>query len=310
MKCLETERMFWGWTAQEWEHLLGHDQAEFRRNTPSWGGDEVRPYLAAHAYLLSSFTDFHRLGGFQRLTLARRVFGHDRVSIEIGRVRTVLAKWGYRLGSDDDELLPTVACQLFLLNHSPHVDDLSTEMFDRVRRDRLLPGAQMNTLHAMQRAVGALGACDPPRQGTGRHSARASGGASEWERWVDRWHATSTLTPHTRGNVRANLLKVGRWLQAERPEAADPATWTRQTCAAWVAALERMNVGDYVQRTVNIKDRIGKPLEASSKEGQLAALRRFFSDCQEREWLPRRFDPRARWRPRAVSPLYWARTLA
>ncbi|MDI9915606.1 hypothetical protein [Rhodococcus sp. IEGM 1379] len=52
-----------------------------------------------------------------------------------------------------------------------------------------------------------------------------------------------------------------------------------------------MNVGDYVQRTAGIEDRIGEPLTASTKEGHLAAIRRFFADCQEWEWLPRRFDP-------------------
>lgn len=28
-------------------------------------GDKVRPYLAAHAYLLGSFTEFHQLGSFR-----------------------------------------------------------------------------------------------------------------------------------------------------------------------------------------------------------------------------------------------------
>jgi integrase len=304
VRCAEVGRTFWGWTVQEWVQLLGRDQAEFRRNAPAWAGDEVRPYLVAHAYLLGSFTEFHRLGSFQRLTLSWRIFGRDRVDGELARVRAVLAEWGYRLGRDDDPLLPMVLSQLFLLNRSPHLADLSTELFDRVRRDRLLEGSRLNTLHALQRAVSALGLCDLPRHGTGRHSARATGGAQVWEQWVDRRHATSTLTPRARGGVWSTLLKVGRWLAAEHPDAADPAAWTRQTCAAWVAALDRMNVGDYVQRTAGLKDRIGKPLEASSKEGQLSAIRRFFADCQEWEWLPRRFDPqRALATPRSVTAL-------
>jgi hypothetical protein len=144
---------------QECVQLLGRDQAEFRRNAPAWAGDEVRPYLAAHAHLLGSFTEFHRLGSFQRLTLSWRIFGRDRVDGEIARVRAVLAEWGYRLGRDDDPLLLMVLCQLFLLNRSPHLADLSTELFDRVRRDRLLEGSRLNTLHALQRAVSALGCC-------------------------------------------------------------------------------------------------------------------------------------------------------
>jgi integrase len=197
-----------------------------------------------------------------------------------------------------------VACQLFLANRSPHLEDLGTELFDRFRRDRLIEGARLNTLYALQRAVAALGFCDPPVNRTGGHAARATGGAPLWEQWVDRWHATSTLTPRVRGQVRSNLLKIGRWLAAERRDVADPSDWTRQTRAAWIAALDRMKVGDYVQRTVGLKDRIGKPLEAPSKQGQIAALRRFFTDCQEWEWLPRRFDPlRALATPPSIAAL-------
>jgi hypothetical protein len=239
-----------------------------------------------------------------------RIFGHDHVSGEIARVRAVLAQCGYQLGRDDDQLLPTVACQLFLFNRSPHLDDLNTALFDRFRGDRLLEGARLNTLYALQRAVAALGYCDPPRLRIGDHSSRATGGAPAWEQWVNRWHETATLTPRVRGQVRSNLLRVGRWLAAERPEEADPTDWSRKTRAAWVAALERMRVGDYVQRTVGLGDRLGKPLEASSTEGQLAAIRRFFTDCQQWEWLPRRFDPlRALGTPRAASQPCSAPTL-
>jgi hypothetical protein len=216
------------------------------------------PYLAAHAYLLGSFTEFHRLGSFQRLTLCWRIFGRDRVTGEIARLRAVLARWGYQLGRDDDSLLPLVASQLFLFNRSPHLEDLSTDLLNRFRTERLIEGARLNTLYALQRAVAELGFCDPPHHRIGAHSPRATGGAAIWEQWVDRWHAT----------------------------------------------LDRMTVGDYVQRTAGLGDRIGKPLGAPSKERQLAALRRFFSDCQAWEWLPRRFDPRrALATPRSIAAL-------
>jgi integrase len=304
LRCAETGRSYWSWTDEEWAGLLGQDQHGFRKTAPSWADDAVRPYLAAHAFLLGGFTAFWRLGSFSRLTLAWRVFGRSRVDSEIGRIRAVLAGWGYRLGRDDDQLLPMVACQVLLLNRSPHLEALNTELFEQVRRERLLPAARGNTLHAMQRAVADLGFCDPPRPATGRHSARAAGGAQEWAAWADRWHGTSTLTPRARGAVRATLLKAGRWLDAEHPEAADPARWTRQTCAAWIAALDRMQVGDYVQRTAGLKDRAGKPLEAATKATQLSAVRTFFRDCQEWEWIPRRFDPqRALATPRSIAAL-------
>jgi hypothetical protein len=261
----------------------------------------VRPQLAAHAFLLGGFTAFHRLGSFSRLALAWRLFGRDRVNSEIRRIRAVLAEWGYRLGRDDDKLLPMVACQVFLLNRSPHVDELTTDLFDRIRRQRLLTGTRLNTVHAMQRAVAQFGCCDPPALGTGRHAVRASGGPQTWAQWVERWYTTSTLTPRVRGSVRGILLKVGRWLAVEHPEAADPQAWTRQTCAAWVAALDRMNVGDYAQRTAGMGDRVGKPLESASKATQLGAVRTFFRDCQDGSGCPAASIRNARWPPHAAS---------
>ncbi|WP_327122084.1 site-specific integrase [Streptomyces sp. NBC_01341] len=303
-RCAETGQTFWGWTPQEWIHLLGRNQAEFHQHRPGWVNDEVRPYLAAHAYLLGSFNEFHRLGSFQRLTLSWRIFGRDRVSSEIARIRAVLASWGYQLGRDDDTLLPMVVCQLLLLSRSPHLEDLDTALFDLVRREKMLASSQRYTLHATQRAVAELGFCDPPQPITGRHSARATGGAKTWEQWVDRWHATSTLSPGVRGAMRSALLRVGRWIAAEQPEAADPKDWTRQICATWIAAVDRMKVGDYVQRTAGLGNRLGKPLEAATKAGQITALRTFFRDCQEWEWLPRSFDPlRALAIPRSITAL-------
>jgi len=305
LRCAETGRSYWTWTEEEWACLLGQDQHGFRKAAPGWADDAVRPHLAAHAFLLGGFTAFCRLGSFSRLTLARRVFGRSRVDSEIGRIRSVLAGWGYRLGRDDDQLLPMVACQVLLLNRSPHLEALSTGLFEQIRRERLLPAAQGSTLHAMQRAVAELGFCDPPQPSAAvRRPARAGGGAQEWAAWADRWHGISTLTPRARGAVRATLLKAGRWLEAEHPEAADPACWTRQTCAAWIAALDRMQVGDYAQRTAGLQDRAGKPLEAATKATQLSAVRTFFRDCQEWEWIPRRFDPqRTLATPRSIAAL-------
>ena len=304
LRCAEAGRSYWSWTDDEWAGLIGRDQQGFRKAAPGWADDAVRPYLAAHAFLLGGFTAFYELGSFSRLILAWNVFGRDRVDGEVARIRSVLAGWGYRLGRDDDQMLPGVACQMLLLNRSPHLEDLGTELFERARRERLLPAARGNTLHAMQRAVAELGFCDPPQRLTGCHSARASGGSPAWAGWVERWHGTSTLSPRARGNVRTTLLKAGRWLEAEQPQATDPAAWTRQTCASWVAAVDRMLVGDYLQRTAGLEDRAGKPLEAGTKAAHLAAVRTFFRDIQEWEWIPRRFDPqRTLGTPRSIAAL-------
>ncbi|MEV5493453.1 hypothetical protein AB0L47_36715 [Streptomyces bobili] len=291
---------FWGWTPQEWIHLLGRNQTEFHEHAPGWVNDEVRPHLAAHAYLLGSFNEFHRHGSFQRLTLSWRVFGGGLVTSEIARIRAVLASWGYQLGRDDDTLLPMVVCQLLLLNRSPHLEDLDTSLFDRVRREKMLAGSQRYTLHATQRAVAELGFCDPPQPITGRHSARATGGAKTWEQWVDRWYATSTLTPGVRGAMRSALLRVGRWIAAEQPDTADPRYWTRQTCATWIAAVDRMRVGDYVQRpaweTVSASRSKRRP-----RPGRSPRCGRFSGTARNGSGCPAALTHCARWRSLAAS---------
>ena len=65
-----------------------------------------------------------------------------------------------------------------------------------------------------------------------------------------------------------------------------------------------MNAGDHTERTIGLTGRIGKPLQAPTKAGRIAAARTFFRDCQEWEWLPRRFAPeRALATPRSIGAL-------
>jgi hypothetical protein len=100
------------------------------------------------------------------------------------------------------------------------------------------------------------------------------------------------------------MAKAGRWLADQHPEITEPGQWTRQTCAAWVAAVDRMNVGDYIQRTFGLSKRAGQPITPRTKAGILTATRTFFRDCQEWEWIPRRFDPaHALATPRSVQAL-------
>ncbi|WP_432154834.1 tyrosine-type recombinase/integrase [Streptomyces tricolor] len=125
-----------------------------------------------------------------------------------------------------------------------------------------------------------------------------------WAQWVERWNSTTTMTHRSRLNSRAALLKAGRWIATEQPEAADPAAWTRQTCAAWIAAVDRMQIGDYVVRTSSFQERLGQPLQAESKASLIRAVRVFFRDIHDWEWLPRRFDPiRALALPRSINAL-------
>ena len=93
-----------------------------------------------------------------------------------------------------------------------------------------------------------LGYCDPPVRTGYNHAPDIEGADPAWAAWIERWHATSTLTPKVRATVRTIIAKTGRWLAVEHPEITEPGQWSRATCAAWSAAVDRMRVGDWVQR--------------------------------------------------------------
>jgi len=168
----------------------------------------------AYAYLLGGFTNFVALGRFSRAALAWRIFGRARVDAAVSQIREVLAGWGYRLGGQEDKLLPTVVCQLLLLNRSPDLEDVSSELFQRVRHGHLLPEWHSSVLHAGQRAAASLGLCEAPTAGSRR--TPATGMTPGWAEWVERWYATSTLAPRVRRGFRGAEWTPPRSRRASR----------------------------------------------------------------------------------------------
>ncbi len=74
--CRVRQTTFWQWNEAAWVEVLGADQRAFqRREFSGWLDATVRPYMVAMAYVLGCFSAFQRLGAFNRLTRAPRVFG-------------------------------------------------------------------------------------------------------------------------------------------------------------------------------------------------------------------------------------------
>ncbi|HZE16700.1 MAG TPA: tyrosine-type recombinase/integrase, partial [Mycobacterium sp.] len=225
-------------------------------------------------------------------------------SVALASPSEVLDRWGYRHSLGVKHRLRGVFSQALLLNGSPRLDDLDTAAFAALRAHPATDGHQGSMLYALQRVVAALGYCNPPVRTGYNHAPDIEGANPAWTSWIQRWHATSTLTPRVRATIRTQMAKAGRWLAAEHPEITETAQWTRAICAQWVAAVDRMTVGDYVQRRECLTAHAGAPIAPRTKQGILTATRVFFRDCQEWEWIPRRFDPnRALALPRSVAAL-------
>ena len=300
--CGELGRDFWSWSTREWGDLLRPQQ--LRQRFAGQVGMQARPYLLAHAYLLAGFTAFDLVGPFARHTLAQRVFGADLVEEAIEPVRAVLAGWGYRAAN-----LESMICTLLLLNRSPLLSDLASPALDSLRSDPTIERHfHGRHLHGVHRALAALGHTGPPpapRYGDG--PVPITGTAPGWAHTVERWHATATVQPGTRDTHRVVLAKIGRWLAAEHADITGPADWTRQTCTAWIAAVDRMRVGDHIQSQNwrnSRSDQLGKPLSPKTKRTYIRIARTFFRDIQDWDWIPRRFDPaRALETPRSIRAL-------
>jgi hypothetical protein len=300
--CARTDRSYWAWTGWEWARLVGASAAEFRAAQTTPTERAVRPLLLALAWQLGGFGDFQHVGLFNRVHLAHLIFGAAPVEEALHRVGEILDRWGYR-ATHTERQWPGVVSQALLINRSPRLEALSTEAFARIRAHPAAAG-HGRLLYALQRAIAALGHCEPPVRSGVTAAPQITGADPAWTGSVERWYATSTLSPKVRAIIRSILAKAGRWLAAEHPEITEPRQWTRQTCAAWVAAVDRMRVGDYVQRHDGLGARAGAPISPRTKAHILMATRTFFRDGQEWEWFPRRFDPsRALVVPRSIAAL-------
>ena len=231
------------------------------------------------------------------------MFGREAVNGAVTEVIGTLTRQGYRSHACDLRTR-TVVCELLLRNRSSRLADLTDEALARLRADAGFTAWAGGALHGVHRALAALGYASPPGLPTRGWPMPVEGAPAAWMEAVDRWYGTSTLTPAVRREYRSILSKVGRWMTQEQTGVAAPGDWTRATCAAYVARVDRMLIGDFAQRRSSIEARSGQPLAPTSKASYISVVRGFFREGHEHGWCPPRFDPSiALVTPRAVKAL-------
>lgn len=286
---------FWGWTEAQWIETIGTSPPVFCAHH-SLIDDTVRPYLAALAYLLECFRDVASLGIINHVNLARHVFGASRVNAAIRQAVDMTTAWGFGKCVAAD--LRTTIGVLLLANRSANLKDITVPFLEQQRRlaTNGRRSASLLNLSRVLLTLGYTGTALPyfPESNKPKPVGDVREGVPvEWVQWVERWRATSTVQPTTRRTCCEYLFKCGRWLAKVHPECSSPKAWTREIAADWVPTVSRMKIGDWMQADHKYhRQRIGKPLGASTKGTHLSSLSAFFRDCQEWEWIPRRFDPR------------------
>ena len=311
---------FWGWDREQWIRTVAACDVD------------VRQLVIAVAFGCCGFNDLHwGIRGFKATLFAGRVFSPEPVTAAVAQVSAHLDQLGQaaQLGRPG---LQRALLELMFAARSPLLSDLVG------RPDLLvqLHGREQNNarrygVEQLARTMAQMGLLDasPFTAAPSREEwlARSRAGEHEvpevWLDWAQRWFRTCTLSPTSRHGTYFALIKCGRWLGTERSEHADPRSWTRETAAAWVARVDQMLVGEFSKapNTDYMRRRSGGELRPRTKASLIWALRRFFFDLQEWEWIERRFDPRRALAlprtighaigpdPRVISEEIWAKLM-
>jgi integrase len=303
--CWWEQRAFWGWDLPTWVRLLAPATTrKLTANRPTTVG-ATRHYMIAAAYLLGCLPDLGQIPQVEWRGIASKALG-SAATTSIERIDAVLARWGYSVATRRTSR--SVTARALLQCRSPLLEQITSTVLEELHALPEFSKQRRGVLAPLARALVELGVL--PRSLVSTAAVRdveaqwTEGLAPAWGAAVRRWEATSTLTPKTRGTVRTWLLKVGRWAHEHHPAADAPAHWDRELAADAVAAIGQLRVGEYCFLPPSRTRDVGKPLAPRSRAAALAALRMFFRDLQEWEWIARRFDPqRAFGAPRSLRAL-------
>ena len=277
-----SKRAYWGWSEQQWLALI-NSQAKMTRT------------LLATAYLLSGFKRFYDVErNAHLLVTARLVFGRDVFDQECGRLMTALEWVGFKCRSMRS-FMPSVIAAAALEGDDPRLERFDNALLERVRS--LYRGPIGKRIIMLTNGLAALGLVQQPvrfRVYESRRGEEPGDIHPEWMDWCRRWLQTSTLRERSRQASYNALLRVGVWLAKTHPEVTGPEQWTVDICAEFVAAVDRLVIGEWSCSSFDYRfvPSVGKPLRPQSKIFALQVVRRFLADAQNWEWVRLRCNPR------------------
>lgn len=277
----QTGMSYWGISSEMWLEVFHRN---YQHQWPTHKLDPQRQAIAT-LYMLEQFTAFHHLEHYAVTDLAVRVFGREYFEAALHLVTKSVRQQGYRYRNSKTNFRSVLAHTL-LANHHPSplrlplsLPETLYEQIDSPHHREMLT-ILMSALPHLSTVPNALPATETPDTVS-----------PEWARWCERWYDTSTLTEQARDSNYYSLLSVGRWLASDYPEITSPEQWTRELATQFVRLVEAMTIGRWSRSTTR-PDILGKPLKSWSKISLLGAVRRFFLDCQDWDWIAVHLDPK------------------
>ena len=301
------EQSFWAFATDIWFELLGTDYYAYVRVHGVTAN--ARHQLIAVAYLFCGFQELGCLGRLASPALARKIFGTEAFDAVIDEMNADLLTWGYSRQGNIVGLRCALA-EAMLASRSLCLSDLKAETLDRLyqeadakitRRGLTILSYVLVRRGLLKKPLGRDGQIE--RRESIAHRRVLNGVPAVWRESCERWFATTTLQHSSCIGVLYRLFNAGRWL-AQSGYGSEPADWTREIAAAYVAAVDRSTIGQWSTGVATPASRTGQPLKPASKASALTAMRQFFRDCQEWGWILVRFNPfQALATPRSVRCL-------
>lgn len=256
---------------------------------------EGRPLMAAFAWHLADLHDPLSLPDIRKPALyASAIFGRAFYHQELDRLTDTLTSLGYAPASQKNHVSGILAT-LMIMNRDPRLETFTPDLLWR---------AQSGTDKGISRYVGrvshalaALGIFSVPmrmRNYTKWYEKPVEGIDPAWVRWCRRWRETSVLRPRSRESLYSFILRCGLWLAREHPAVREPADWTMETCASFIAAIGRLHVDELqlgTERGTRKSVRSGEPMMPHSRANFIYSLRRFMIDYEFWGWGRLHFSP-------------------
>jgi integrase len=280
------QQPWWAWDEDAWLELTGTRQTTTNR--------QARLHLVALAHRLGGYRRLHRRAGVLRMhALANLVFAPEAVDAALAEVRAALLGWGIAEATMSHQVGCAV-CDLLLACDSTDLATISGEEL-AVLVSEYPRGERRNGLVKVSRVLAHKGIIPQPLKGNdllrGHWPQTLASVPAEWLAWAQRWRRLTTHEPGTVRGMFSIILVAGRWAADTHPEAVSPDRWTRDIAAEYVADTLVAVRGQWAPNNRN-RASWGQPLTARGKATRMDALRSFFCDLIEWEWITPRFDPR------------------
>jgi len=309
---------YWAWDQDVWLDLLGR---------PEPAATNAKFHIVGLGYLVGGHHRLHHLAGIWNLgKFAALVFGPGAVDPAVQDVLATLRTWHAGEHNLFDKVRAATTDAL-LSSGSPRLEVITEDALLAVLNDHR--GGRVSNrrggITKLSRVLADRGIIveplSPNRVLRGPRPATLADVPAGWVEWAERWRKLPPQEPTTVRVMFTVVLIAGRWAADKHPDAITPDLWTRDMAAEYVADTMTATVGQWAGHNTN-GTRHGQPLSVSGQANRIDALRGFFCNLIDWDWIKPRFDPRRVLslplskraligpNPRVIDDASWAKLMA